>query len=248
MSEDIKTELKTCDEHGDYQAPILEFMGTKFKSPCPECSKESSKARELKEKEENEKLERKRYLRVRDRAGISKRNLGVTLDSIVPASKAQSHALETLKSYSQEILKGKADNNIIIIGGVGTGKTIISSALVDSLVERKSARIRKCIDLVRELKSTWSKDSESTESEVIHHYSTLHLLVIDEVGVQFGSDTEKMFLFDIVDGRYQNMLPTVLISNLNMDGIKELVGERAVDRMREGGGKLLVLDGESCRR
>ena len=56
-----------------------------------------------------------------------------------------------------------------------------------------------------------------------------------------------MFVFDVIDGRYRNMLPTIIASNLNMDGIKECVGERCVDRMREDGGKVVAFDFESQR-
>ena len=39
------------------------------------------------------------------------------------------------------------------------------------------------------------------------------LLILDEVGVQFGSETEKMILFEIINGRYEQLKPTIVISN-----------------------------------
>ena len=88
---------------------------------------------------------------------------------------------------------------------------------------------------------------ELREAGLIEFYSRLDLLVIDEVGVQFGSDTEKMFMFDIIDGRYQEMKPTILISNLAIEGIKKLMGERIIDRLREDGGKAVSFDWPSYR-
>ncbi len=134
-----------------------------------------------------------------------------------------------------------------MVGGVGTGKTLLASAILDSLVDDYRCEIIKLIDLVRELKATWSKDSENTEENLINYYSNLDLLIIDEVGAQFGSDTEKLFIFDIIDGRYQEMKPTVLISNLDINGIKESIGERCVDRLREGGGSMIAFNWESSR-
>ncbi len=75
----------------------------------------------------------------------------------------------------------------------------------------------------------------------------MDLLIIDEVGSQFGSDTEKLFIFEIIDGRYQEMKPTILISNLDINGIKESIGERCVDRLREGGGSMIAFNWESSR-
>jgi DNA replication protein DnaC len=57
-----------------------------------------------------------------------------------------------------------------------------------------------------------------------------------------------MFIFDIIDGRYENILPTILISNQNIENIKTLIGDRVVDRLRSEGGQLLVLDGNSQRK
>ena len=71
--------------------------------------------------------------------------------------------------------------------------------------------------------------------------------MLDEVGSQFGSDTEKLFIFDIIDGRYQNMKPTILISNLDIDGIKDAIGDRCVDRLREGGGMMVAFNWGSQR-
>ena len=75
----------------------------------------------------------------------------------------------------------------------------------------------------------------------------LFINFVDEIGVQFGSDTEKMFIFEVLDGRYNKMKPTILISNLPISGIKECIGDRCIDRLREDGGKVIVFDFESQR-
>lgn len=73
------------------------------------------------------------------------------------------------------------------------------------------------------------------------------LLILDEVGVQHGSDTEKLILFEIINGRYEAARPTIVISNLDAAGLEQFLGERAFDRLREGGGRLVVFDWESHR-
>jgi DNA replication protein DnaC len=119
---------------------------------------------------------------------------------------------------------------------------------VNRLVElRIKCRIVKLADLVREIKSTWAKGSENSEGDVIAFYSELPVLFIDEVGVQFGSDTEKLLISEIIDNRYQELLPTVLISNLDVQGIKGAIGDRCFDRLREDGGKVVAFDWESHR-
>jgi DNA replication protein DnaC len=44
-----------------------------------------------------------------------------------------------------------------------------------------------------------------------------------------------MCLFDIIDKRYRDVKPTILISNLTKAELKGFLGERSFDRLREGG-------------
>lgn len=74
------------------------------------------------------------------------------------------------------------------------------------------------------------------------------LLVIDEVGVAFGTESERTIFYQIINGRYERVLPTVLVSNLAEKDLPASIGERAMDRLREGGGVTLVFDWESYRK
>jgi DNA replication protein DnaC len=61
------------------------------------------------------------------------------------------------------------------------------------------------------------------------------------------SDFELTTLFAIINGRYEQMRPTVVISNLSGDQLPLAMGERCVDRLREGGGVVVPFDWESQR-
>ena len=98
--------------------------------------------------------------------------------------------------------------------------------------------------IVRESKSY---DSDVSESEVIAAFGGYDLLIIDEVGVQSGTEAESRALFDVFNERYQNMKPTILISNLSPEGFKAAVGDRIADRVKEDGGEVLIFDWESSR-
>ncbi len=77
-----------------------------------------------------------------------------------------------------------------------------------------SVEITDVMRLTRAVKNCWRNDSEKTADEVIEHYASLDLLIIDEVGVQFGSAAEMAILQEIINARYESILPTILISNL----------------------------------
>ncbi|MBA5819709.1 AAA family ATPase, partial [Escherichia coli] len=50
-----------------------------------------------------------------------------------------------------------------------------------------TVEITDVMRLTRAVKNTWRHNSERTEDEVIDHFVSLDLLIIDEVGVQFGT-------------------------------------------------------------
>lgn len=83
---------------------------------------------------------------------------------------------------------------------------------------------------------------------MIEHHVRPDLLVIDEIGVQFGTETEKMILFDILNARYEQVKPSILISNLAIEELKTYIGERVLDRMWEGGGSILAFTWDSYRK
>ena len=242
-------EIGNCDKHGSYDFRYMPFGRKTFVIEC--CAKcvdekalEDKLAEEKAKAERDMENERKRRENARINAGISKRNLYKTFDDYVCTNEGQAKAKNDCERFVKEF---PCEKSMIMVGGVGTGKTLLASAMLDSLVDDNRCEIIKVIDLIRHLKSTWNKDSESTEEDLIKYFIKLDLLILDEVGSQFGSDTEKLFIFDIIDGRYQDMKQTVLISNLDIDGIKDVIGERCVDRLREGGGSMIAFDWKSSR-
>lgn len=239
-----------CEKHGEYEYKYLKILKRVMVTTCCSvCITEKSildKRSEEKAQAElyikNEKLRRES---ARLNAGISKRNLYKTFDDYICTTEGQTKAKNDCIRYVDEF---PTDKSLIMVGGVGTGKTLLASAILDSLVDKYNCVIIKTIDIVRSLKATWSKESSSTEEDVLYKYISADLLILDEVGSQFGSDTEKLFIFDIIDGRYQDMKPTILISNLDIDGVKDVIGERCVDRLREGGGSMIAFNWESSRK
>ena len=180
--------------------------------------------------------------------GVSLRNVKHEINKLTPMNDSQKDAINTCSDIGIAIMNNNKTTNLILSGSVGTGKTLIAGALVSSLIRNGYyAKIRTISHIIRTFKGSWGKAATYTEQDVIDDMIKLDLLVIDEVGVQFGSDTEKMFIFEIIDGRYNKMKPTILISNLSMPGIKELIGERCIDRLREDGGKVIAFDSASQR-
>ena len=90
-------------------------------------------------------------------------------------------------------------------------------------------------------------DSER-EAQAFAALVTPHLLVIDEVGATKPTEFELATLFNVINGRYEQQKPTVIITNLKPSELAEAIGERCVDRLREGGGIAVKFEWASARK
>ena len=89
------------------------------------------------------------------------------------------------------------------------------------------------MEVIQHIRSTWRKDSEASEVDLLAEFGQVPLLVIDEIGMQYGTESEQNHLFDVLDRRYRDMMPTILLTNQNRDGFRQYVGDRIYDRMTE---------------
>lgn len=257
-----KNETFECDKHGtvpvtygiDGRMALARMAGRDIKPQyvktfkCNKCVVDAIARLKVERGEAKTRVDKARNDKVKIEVGMSPRNLDVTFDDFKVRNDKQAKALETAKRIC-DMIKNKERKvpNMIITGSVGTGKSMLASAMVNDVFGTGTIAMSTIIKIMREIKGTWKRDSEMDEQKLLDWYISRDILVIDEVGVQFDSDTEKLFIFDLIDGRYQNMRPTIIISNLDIAGIKSCIGERCYDRLKEDGGKLIGLDFESQR-
>lgn len=242
----------TCSTHGEYQQ-------TKYQSgrvtKCPECEREREQQRIADEKavQLREAAERKSKLidQLIGNSGIPKRFLGKTLKSYQVKFEEQkpivNSAINFAKEFQQPSHSGRC---LIFIGNAGTGKTHIGCAIGLHVIKNcgGTARFTSVSEINRLVRESKSFNSEYTETEIIDAFGNYDLLIVDEVGIQSGTDAESRALFDVFNARYQNVKPTIVISNLIKDQLTVALGERIVDRLKEGGGEILSFNWQSYRR
>ena len=185
---------------------------------------------------------------------LKKRFVQKTFDSFIPYGKEkakQSRVLSIVREFAANFRHHReAGTWLLFMGNVGTGKGHLSAAIINEIVKSGfSALYTKMPRLLREIKDTFNHNSEITQGEIICQIEKVDLLVIDEVGIQFGTDTERMIIYEILDSRYEDMMPTILTTNVKeIKTLEKLLGERIIDRFYEGESKILLFDWESYRR
>lgn len=137
---------------------------------------------------------------------------------------------------------------LVFCGSIGTGKTHLACAILHAFAS-KGARVRYLTvnHLIFRLRQSWAPDSRETEMELLEELCSRDLVVLDEVGVQFGTESERVQLFNVINARYNRVRPTIVISNLDLAGITAYLGERTVDRLKENAAGMVVLTGKSRR-
>lgn len=173
-----------------------------------------------------------------------------SFDTYAPVCQKSEDALKKCKEFA-ETFKG---GGLVLLGAVGTGKTHLSIAVCKAGVKMGIiSKFTTVTDIIRKVRATWNTNSTDTfgtpitEETIINEYSNADLLVIDEIGSQYGSDSEKIIISEIINKRYNNMLPTIITGNVTLSQAKEYLGERAIDRIKHGG-KIISFDWESYRK
>lgn len=240
-----QSEKRVCDEHGEY-------LSTKYPTgwaSCPDCMKvkiERQNAEHVRQIETDRIAARAAALL--GKAAIPRRFSDRRLSTFVADLPGQKKALAVANAYVENFDKASGQS-LILCGGVGAGKTHISVGIAHELIAKQCVCVfTSVIGAIRSVKETYSRDSDINEREALENLIEPDLLILDEVGVQFGSETEKLILFEIINGRYENMKSTIVISNLAMAELEKYLGERVVDRLREGGGRAVLFDWPSHRR
>lgn len=183
-------------------------------------------------------------------AGIPDRFCDRTLESYVAATPCQRKALAFAEEYAHRFNQtSETGRSALFIGKPGTGKTHMAIGIAQTAMKRWNASVLFTTTLraIRRVKDTWHRDSVETESQAIAALVFPDLLILDEIGIQFGSNTEKLILFDVLNSRYEKRAPTLLLSNLTLSEVRGYLGERVFDRMREDGGEVVVFDWASHR-
>ena len=162
-------------------------------------------------------------------------------------TESQQKALRLSKSYLENFAANPS-RSMIVAGKAGTGKTHLCIGIIKNLMNRGlHCKYTTMDDMFASIKETYGNASNKTEEEVIQVYLAPSLLVLDEVGMSQLTKTENSLLYRIINGRYVDNKATLITTNLIIGELVNVLGDRVMDRLREGGGWLLDMQHTSYR-
>jgi len=141
------------------------------------------------------------------------------LDRFVPKIK------DTLRQNSFNELQ-KVESSFLT-GRVGSGKSVMAAWMTTEwtrlqYMQRKQRDFRflTAIEMLQILKNSYNNKSDENgekESEIIHNFKNVPLLVIDDFGIEKTTDWAFQLFYSIICYRYDYYKTTIYTSNLSLD-------------------------------
>ena len=104
---------------------------------------------------------------------------------------------------------------LLLVGGIGTGKTHLAVGILKDLIERRGSHCLFCDyrELLKHIQNSYNDSVQATELEVLRPVFDAEVLVLDELGAVKPSEWVWDTVSLILNTRYNNNRTTIITTN-----------------------------------
>lgn len=129
-----------------------------------------------------------------------------------------------------------SDLSLLITGPVGTGKTFLALALMRARIEAGQAALFLDLgDFLDQIKATFGRAADGsdgpTTAEVLEAPRRVPLLVLDDLGAEYGTAWAESQIFGLLNARWKAQSATIFTTNHTTETLREHAGERIASRV-----------------
>lgn len=153
------------------------------------------------------------------------------IDTVIGIS--QKEHMKDIYEYCRDYARyfSKKSKGIIMLGHTGLGKTHLSLAIAGEVIDKGYSVY---YDSVQNIMDRLQKEhfGKGTFDESINEkLFKSDLLILDDLGAEFSTQFTVAELYNIINTRINNDLPTIISTNLNMHEIEEKYTQRIASRI-----------------
>ena len=138
------------------------------------------------------------------------------------------------RAYVESFTEMEANaTGLLLWGGVGTGKTFFAGCVANALLERCIPVLMTNFARILNALSGLYPDERNSFIDSLNDY---RLLVIDDLGMERGTEFALEQVFHVIDSRYRSKKPMIVTTNLTLQELKQpadLAHARIYDRILE---------------
>lgn len=218
------------------------FPGKKTRPRMCRCDREKAAAEEKSEKEQ---LAKNRINAIRKDGLYSELYESCTFEKDDRRDERASRIARNYVSHFQEYAEGNA--GLMFWGGVGTGKSYLAACIANALIDRYYTVIMAPLqDIVADMTANYNANRDAVLSRI----ENCDLLILDDLGVERGTDYMYEHVYDLINTRYLSKKPMIVTTNLSpqqLESDPDIRKVRIYDRIKENCQPIKVA-GESRRR
>lgn len=138
---------------------------------------------------------------------------------------AKQKCLDYLRTY-----EGSERNSLLIVGNYGTGKTHLACAIANKLIDEG---IPILFDTFSGYLEKLKAEFDTTKRCCLENMKSVSVLFIDDIGKEKQTEWTRSIMFDIINTRYEDLLPTIITSNISGKELEEYLGGATYSRLCE---------------